>query len=286
MCSILSWVRPSLVSRTSARTCWAAPRTLTVRLYTTVSQDAAHSETNRAQNTLKRFWKTVGIDSRIDGIAVTLDKRALKTPSGHTLLLPENKRLAATLIANEWENQETLLKPHALPMTSVASRAIDTLHDEETRSEVQEALLNYLDTDTICFHHDDPEPLVKLQREHWDPLLQWARSTFEIEIHVHRSVLFHSQPERTRQVLNSVLTRMDPWEMAAMERVTYVTKSFLIALALVKRHLTAEQAALAAQVEVASQVERWGEVEDSHDVDYHDVRRQLGSAACLIANMP
>lgn len=45
-----------------------------------------------------------------------LDKRPLKTPSGHTLLLPENKRLVATLIANEWENQETLLKPHALPM--------------------------------------------------------------------------------------------------------------------------------------------------------------------------
>lgn len=48
----------------------------------------------------------------------------------------------------------------------------------------------------------------------------------------------------------------------AMERTTYVTKSFLIALALVKRHLTAEQAALAARVEVASQIERWGEVED------------------------
>lgn len=48
----------------------------------------------------------------------------------------------------------------------------------------------------------------------------------------------------------------------AMERATYVTKSFLIALALVKRHLTAEQASLAARVEVASQIERWGEVED------------------------
>lgn len=48
----------------------------------------------------------------------------------------------------------------------------------------------------------------------------------------------------------------------AMERATYATKSFLIALALVKRHLTVEQAALAAQVEVASQIERWGEVED------------------------
>jgi chaperone required for assembly of F1-ATPase len=47
-----------------------------------------------------------------------------------------------------------------------------------------------------------------------------------------------------------------------MERATYTTKSFIIALALVKRHLTSEQAAEAAQAEVNSQIERWGEVED------------------------
>ncbi|KAH7889257.1 hypothetical protein F5I97DRAFT_1801794 [Phlebopus sp. FC_14] len=257
-----------------------------LRRYATFHDGPVVSETNRAETTLKRFWKTVGIDTRSDGIAVTLDKRALKTPSGNTLLLPESKRLVATLIANEWENQQTLLKPHALPMTSVASRAIDAFGEEETRAQVQEALLNYLDTDTICFHHDDPQPLVDLQAKYWDPLLEWARTTFDVEIHVHTSVLFHSQPQRTKQILGDVLAQMDPWEMAAMERATYVTKSFLIALALVKRHLTAEQAALAAQVEVASQIQRWGEVEDSHDVDFHDVRRQLGSAACLLTNIP
>jgi chaperone required for assembly of F1-ATPase len=48
----------------------------------------------------------------------------------------------------------------------------------------------------------------------------------------------------------------------AMERATYTTKSYIIALALVHGRITAEQAALASQVEVASQIERWGEVED------------------------
>ena len=85
-----------------------------------------------------------------------------------------------------------------------------------------------------------------------------------------------------------------------MERATYASKSLIIGLALVKKHLTVEQAARAATVEVNSQIERWGEVEDStfslsahhdllsksalqaHDVDYHDIRRQLGSAACLL----
>jgi len=71
-----------------------------------------------AETTLKRFWKTVGIESRDGGIVVTLDKRALKTPSGNILSLPKEKRLAATLIANEWENQDKFLKQHALPMVS------------------------------------------------------------------------------------------------------------------------------------------------------------------------
>ncbi|KAH7910648.1 hypothetical protein BJ138DRAFT_1152421 [Hygrophoropsis aurantiaca] len=234
---------------------------------------------------MKRFWKTVGIDRREDGIAVTLDKRALKTPSGNTLLLPKNKRLVATLIAHEWENQETLLKPHALPMTSIASRAIDALSDETTRKEVQAALLNYLETDTVCFHHDDPPQLVELQHKYWDPLLDWARSTFGVDIQVFTSILAHSQPRETRDKFNAVLAEMDPWELAVMERVTYLTKSFIISLALIKHHLTAEQASLAAQVEVSSQIQRWGEVEDSHDVDFHDIRRQLGSAACLLTKI-
>ena len=48
-----------------------------------------------------------------------------------------------------------------------------------------------------------------------------------------------------------------------MERATYGSKSLIIALALIKNHLTIEEAALAATVEVNSQIERWGEVEDS-----------------------
>lgn len=43
----------------------------------------------------------------------------------------------------------------------------------------------------------------------------------------------------------------------------YASRSFIIALALVMRHISVEQAAQAAHVEVNSQIERWGEVEDS-----------------------
>ncbi|PCH38452.1 ATP12-domain-containing protein [Wolfiporia cocos MD-104 SS10] len=252
---------------------------------TVADSGPAVTATNRAEATLKRFWKTVGIEEREDAFAVTLDKRPLRTPGGKPLLLPRNKRLVATLIASEWENQESLLKPHTLPMTSLVSRAIDAFVDEQTRSEVRAQLLKYLETDTICFHSNEPEVLVTLQAEHWKPLLEWVQSTYNVETSTTDSFLLAPHPEETLKKLDEVMNGFDLWQMAAMERATYTSKSFLIALALVTRRITAEQAALASHVEVNSQIERWGEVEDSHDVDYHDVRKQLGSAACLLSNL-
>ncbi len=53
-----------------------------------------------------------------------------------------------------------------------------------------------------------------------------------------------------------------------MHRAVYSTKSFIIALALVKGRITAEEAASASRVEVQSQINRWGEVEDSMSIFY------------------
>ncbi|OBZ75918.1 ATP synthase mitochondrial F1 complex assembly factor 2 [Grifola frondosa] len=237
-----STCRPALVHR----------RLWNVRTLATVPESGpAVTATNRAEATLKRFWKTVGIE-----------QPSINTPA-----------------------QETLLKPHALPMTSLASRAIDAFGEEKTHKEVRAQLLQYLETDTICYHADEPAALVSLQEKHWKPLLDWSRSTFDIEINVSDSFLFSSQPPDTLRKLDEVMSKFDQWEMAAMERSTYTSKSLLIALALVKRQITVEQAALAAHVEVNSQIARWGEVEDTHDVDFHDIRRQLGSASCLLSNL-
>ncbi|KAI3610520.1 hypothetical protein WG66_007050 [Moniliophthora roreri] len=251
---------------------------------TLTPEGAPVTETNRAEQTMKRFWKHVDIEKRMDGYVVTLDKRALKTPSGNTLLLPHAKHLVATLVATEWENTEMLIKPHALPMTSLVSRAIDSLAEKRSRETVSKALLEYMDTDTICFYQDYPEHLVAMQTEHWDPILAWIRRSFGARVNKSDSILFDGQPEDTKTKLAQVLAGFDHWQMAAMERATYASKSFMIGLGLVERFLTIEQASRAARVEVESQIQRWGEVEDTHDVDFQDIRRQLASASCLLVN--
>ncbi|CUA72463.1 ATP synthase mitochondrial F1 complex assembly factor 2 [Rhizoctonia solani] len=241
------------------------------------------AEEQRANVTLKRFWKKVDVAENNGLLTVTLDKRALRTPEGAKLEIPNSHRLLASLIAIEWENQEKLIKPHALPMTSIASRAIDGLRDEGARFDLVAGLIKYFDTDTICFHESHPPALVQLQEEHWNPLLKWAESKYKIKIKIFDSLLGNTQPEETKKVLVNEVNKLGQWEMAAFERAVLTAKSFVIALALVKGRINVEQAAQAAHVEVVSQTQRWGEVEDTHDVDYYDIRRQLGSAACVLA---
>jgi len=49
---------------------------------------------------------------------------------------------------------------------------------------------------------------------HWDPLLNWVRSTFDVEIQKFQSILYNSQPEATKRQFDKLLARFDPWEMA------------------------------------------------------------------------
>jgi ATP synthase F1 complex assembly factor 2 len=114
----------------------------------------------------------------------------------------------------------------------------------------------------FSFHQTEPEQLEALVTQRWQPILDWARETFDITLNVSSSVLAAPQPAATHATLGAVLDSMNPWELAAMERATYTSKSFIVALALVQRRLTAEEASLAAQVEVDSQIQRWGMVED------------------------
>ncbi|KAI9637076.1 uncharacterized protein MKK02DRAFT_24762 [Dioszegia hungarica] len=235
-----------------------------------------------AEITLRRFWKTVHIKEEEDGLLITLDHRNLKTPSGTKLVLPKDRRLLALLIANEWENQDEILKQHALPLTSLASRAIDGMQDPKIRPGVIDALMDYLETDTICYPEEKPESLVKLQHQYWDPLFNLMKKNYGVELALAEGFSPAKQPEETVKVLRGVVEDMDHWELAAFERAVYASKSFVIALAVCKGHLTAHEASEAAHVEVRDQIRRWGEVEDTHDVDYQDIRRALGSVACIL----
>jgi ATP synthase mitochondrial F1 complex assembly factor 2 len=105
------------------------------------------------------------------------------------------------------------------------------------------------------------------------------------------------QPERTRNVIQNWISGLPPYELVALEKGVLAGKSLLVAVRLVvewsehfqhlhqhgQRRFGIEDAAEASSLEVRWQTKIWGEVEDSHDVDKEDLRRQLGSIVLLVS---
>ncbi|EGG12972.1 uncharacterized protein MELLADRAFT_32252 [Melampsora larici-populina 98AG31] len=236
-----------------------------------------------AEVSMQRFWKTVDIHPSEDGnFHIRLDQRKLVTPSGNQLVIPRSKIALAVLVAREWAEQRKILKQHSLPLTSLVSRSIDGMKVED-RDEIIDSLLNYLDTDTVCFFEEKPQRLVDLQDKHWKPLIEWISQTYSVNLKIHHdSILFAKQSPATKEALRSVVMHFDRLKLAGFERAVHVTKSFVIALALVEGKLTVDEASDASRVEVLSQIARWGEVEDTHDVDFQEIRMKLGSVTCAL----
>lgn len=169
--------------------------------------------------------------------------------------------------------------------TSVTARALDALHDPELRRQVVAGLSKYLDTDTVwsvvvvlctlvlrrcspdqvddSFHEEYPPQLVRLQDAHWRPLIAWVNSTFDVEIQIYEGILGTKQSAVTQAKLNKIVGDYNQFKLAAFERAVLASKSYLIALALIEGHYSVDDAARAAHVEVQSQIDKWGEVEDS-----------------------
>lgn len=113
------------------------------------------------------------------------------------------------------------------------------------------------------------------------------------------SIMPTPQPEETTKVIQGWVSNLAAWDLAGLERACLATKSLCVAARFLvewsgehdpRRWLEAEgvqrfgieHAAEACSQEVKWQTKMWGEVEDTHDVENEDLRRQLGSVILLV----
>lgn len=113
------------------------------------------------------------------------------------------------------------------------------------------------------------------------------------------SIMPRSQPQMTKDVIQGWVSGLPAFELAGLERAVLAGKGLLGAARLLVEWSTelaylkgespgrekfgVEEAARAASLEVVWQTGMWGEVEDTHDVEKEDVRRQLGSVILLVS---
>lgn len=213
------------------------------------------------------------------------------------------------------------LKSHLIPMTSLAARATDIAiedakGDTTTRDQIITTAMRYLDTDTLlCWEPEREahaldrkadgtphETLRDIQTKVAKDIMSYLSTKVWPGLEIvpildTESIIPLSQPKGTKDSICAWVSALSAHDLAGLERGILASKSLLIAVRLLTewsenfRHIQRpdvkkfgiEEAAEAASLEVTWQTDKWGEVEDTHDVGKEDLKRQLGSVVILVS---
>lgn len=202
--------------------------------------------------TRKRFYKDVTVT---EDLGIALDGRPVKTPMKAPLRLPT--RALADAVAAEWAEQGAEIKPATMTLTKLANTAIDRVG--EHRAAIAQEVLDYANSDLVCYRTDRPPQLVAYQATAWDPIVDWARTALDAPFEVTDGILHRPQPEAALAAFAAAVQPLSDFELAAFHSIMTLTGSALIAMMLARQATTPDAAWTAAHVDEDYQVEHWGE---------------------------
>jgi len=203
---------------------------------------------------VKRFWKEVTVKPEAGGWGIRLDGRSVKTPARALLAVP-SKHLAEA-IAEEWGNVGETIDLREMPLTGLANAAIDRIAPEW--EVFAQGLARYAEADLTCYRAEGPRALVERQEKEWDSLLAWARRRFDVDFATTSGLTHVAQPEGTVRQLRHAIGTLGPFHLAGVSPLITIGGSLIVALAVLEKAITPEQAWGAISIDERWQLEQWG----------------------------
>ena len=202
----------------------------------------------------RRFYKTAGIAARGGGFIVTLDGRTAKTPAGAPLALPVEA--LARLVAAEWGAQGEQLDLTEMPASRLASTVID--RTAAAGPALAREVARYAGSDVLCYGAEGPGTLVESQGRRWGPLLDWAYDDLGVALRRVTGVMHQPQPPEALARVEALVASLDPYAQAAVAYAAPLFGSAVLALAVQRGRLGAEEAFELSRLDEAFQEARWG----------------------------
>ena len=203
---------------------------------------------------MKRFWKSASAVETEGGFAIELDGRRVKTPARAELTVPT--QALADAIAAEWNECGETVDPRVMPLTGLATAAIDRVAPDKRTFAA--SIARYAETDLVCYRAEGPETLVTRQAESWDALLGWARRRYDVDFACQRGVMHLAQPEETVRKLGHAVAALDVFQLAGLSPLVTIGGSLIAALAVLEEMMPATEAWEAVSLDDRWQMEQWG----------------------------
>ncbi|XP_077482790.1 ATP synthase mitochondrial F1 complex assembly factor 2 [Stigmatopora argus] len=228
----------------------------------------------------KRFYQDVSISQGEGGLfEINLDRKKLRTPGGKLFTVP-NEALAIA-VATEWDAQRNHLKFYTMHMTTLCNTALDN-PTQRNEDQMINAALKFLETDTVCYRVEEPYGLVDLQKNEWDPVLQWIENRYNVTIGSSSSIMGPDIPQATKDTFGQHLKSYNFWSLTGLEYVITQLKSVVLSLGMIDRYLSVEKAVLLSRLEEEYQIQCWGNVEWAHDYDMYELRARTAAGALFV----
>lgn len=212
------------------------------------------------KNLPKRFYKDAAVELRDGAFALLLDGRSARTPARAALTLPT--RESGEAVAVEWAAQGDIIDPATMPLTRLVNSALDgvAVNMAETAAEI----VKFAGSDLVCYRAAEPDSLVRAQAEAWNPVLAFARDSLGARFVLAEGVMFARQPDAALAAVEAAVAAAvgrgaaAPLRLAALNVMTNLTGSALIALAVAQGAMTAQAGWDAAHVDETFQEKAWG----------------------------
>lgn len=231
----------------------------------------------------KRFYKEAAAGPAEQGYGIFLDGRPVNTPARRPLVAPSLPLMEA--VAAEWARQGETIDPATMPLTKLMNTALDGVAAH--MAEVEADTARYAGSDLICYRAGEPESLAAAQCAAWDPLVAFAREKLGAKLALAEGVMFIEQPQEALDAVSRALRdyvgqgAWAPLRLAALNVMTTLTGSVIIALAAALHQIGAGKAWEAANVDEDWQMRAWGE--DVEAMDRRAARFQDFEAAALLS---
>ncbi|QYX56735.1 ATPase [Roseovarius sp. SCSIO 43702] len=207
----------------------------------------------------RRFWDAATVEKADQGHTVHLDGRPVRTPAKRPLVVPTEA--LAREIAAEWDAQEGVIDPRAMPFTQSANAAIDKVAVQ--KDEVADMIAAYGESDLLCYRAEAPAELAARQAAEWTPYLDWAESDLSAPLIAVNGVMPHPQDPRAVRALRERVRAQDIFALTALHDLVSLSGSLILGLAAQMGRAAPEELWRVSRVDEDWQREQWGDDEEA-----------------------
>jgi len=209
---------------------------------------------------MKKFWKKIEIrQSSSKNFHLLLDNNKLTTPMKKELVLPSE--ILVNEVLREWDQNSDNINIDDLVFYGVLSTAIDKVNLE--KDAYVNDIIDFIDTDLICYRAESPNDLIALQNKSWNPILLLIEKYIDVKIKVFKGVMPSNQDQKVHTEIKKLISNLSDVQISVLHRITNLIGSIFLSLCILKKDLLKEDAFECSFLDELWQAKNWGHEEDA-----------------------